>query len=228
MAVTNYPLRPLIVLAYGLLPQQVTGGPAWLETARFDILAQADGDIPPSPPGGPPGRAQLMLQRLLADRFAVMVRRDTREMPVYALTVARSDGRLGPRMSAAQSDCAALMAAYGRGEGPMPPRDQCGISGGAGRLSAAGITMPMLARLVLSGPAGRIVEDNTGLTGAFDLDLTFTPDLATDPGGASTSASTDQTSLFTALEEQLGLKLVPRRAAVEVLVVDRAERPTEN
>jgi uncharacterized protein (TIGR03435 family) len=228
LVMTNQSLRPLVVFAYGLLPQQVVGGPAWLDSTRFDIVAKAAASIPPSPPGGPPGPAQLMLQRLLADRFKLVVRTEMREMPIYALILARSDQQLGPRMRRSQTDCAEAMAAYARGEGPIPPREQCGLSGGAGRITAAGTSIPMLAKLILSAPAGRIVEDRTGLTGTFDFQLEFTPELSADQRGPNTASPADQPPLFTALEEQLGLKLQPRREPVSVLVVERAEPPTEN
>ena len=223
VTVTNTPLRPIILTAYGLLPQQLVGAPAWIDLERFDIVAQARENLLPSPPGGPPGAAQLALQRLLAERFNLAVHTDKRELPIYALTVARGDGRLGPRMAPAKVDCAPLMAAYGRGEAPMPPRSECGISGAPGRVTARGANLTMLARTVLAGAADRMIEDRTGLTGGFDFDLEFTPD----PGTAAPTPA-DHPSLFTALEEQLGLKLQPRRESVDVVVVDRVERPTEN
>jgi uncharacterized protein (TIGR03435 family) len=228
LVITNQPLRPLIVFAYGLLPQQVVGGPAWIDSTRFDIVAQAGGTIPPSQPGGPPGPAQLMLQRLLAHRFNLAVRSEMREMPIYALTLARGDKQLGPRLRPSQTGCVEAMAAYARGEGPLPPRTQCGLSGGDGRITAAGVSMAMLGKLILSGPAGRIVEDRTGLTAVFDFELEFTPDPLADQRSANSALPTDQPSLFTALEEQLGLKLQPRREPVSVLVVERAEAPIEN
>lgn len=224
--ITNSPLRPIIELAYALLPQQLAGGPSWLDTDRFDIVAQASENLPGSPPGGPPGKAQLMLQRLLAERFGLVVHTETRELPIYTLSLARDDGRLGPRMSPAKADCVALMAAYGRGEAPMPPRSECGISGGPPRISARGVSMPMFARAVLAGLTDRLVEDRTGLSTAFDLDLEFAPGSGGAP--ATSAAGGDRASLFTAIEEQLGLKLRAVRGAVDVVVIDRVEHPTEN
>jgi len=221
VVITNSPLRPLIQTAYGLLPQQLTGGPAWIDSERFDIVAQASASLPPSPPGGPPGPAQLLMQQLLADRFKLTTHLERRELQIYVLTVARDDGRLGPRMLLAKADCAALLAVYGRGAGPLPPRSECGISGGPGRVSARGASLQMFARTTLAGAVNQIVEDRTGLTGAYDLDLEF----AADPLAAEPAASA---SLFTALEEQLGLKLRSVRGSVEVLVIDRVEHPTEN
>jgi len=221
VVITNAPLRPLIQAAYGLLPQQLTGGPAWIDSERFDIVAQASESLPPSPPGGPPGPAQLLMQQLLVDRFKLSVHFEKRELRIYALTVAREDGRLGPRMLLAKTDCAALLAAYGRGAGPLPPRAECGITGGPGRVSARGASLEMFARTTLAGAVNEIVENRTGLAGAYDFDLEFAVDLAVEPAAAAAS-------LFTALEEQLGLKLRAVRAPVDVLVIDRVEQPTEN
>ena len=222
VVITNAPLRPLIQAAYGLLPQQLTGGPAWIDSERFDIVAQASESLPPSPPGGPPGPAQLLMQQLLADRFKLTAHFEKRELRIYALTVAREDGRLGPRMLLAKADCAALLAAYGRGAGPLPPRSECGIVGGPGRVSARGASLQMFARTTLAGAVNEIVEDRTGLAGAYDFDLEFAADpLAVEPAAATAS-------LFTALEEQLGLKLRAVRTPVDVLVIDRVEQPTEN
>jgi uncharacterized protein (TIGR03435 family) len=223
--ITNSTLRPVIQLAYRLLPQQLVGGPSWLDSDRFDIVAQAQGNLLPSLPGGPPGQAELLLQRLLAERFALVVHADVRELPIYALTVARADRRLGPRMSPAKADCLALMSAYGRGEAPMPPRTECGVSGGPPRISARGTMMPMFASTVLAGLTDRVVEDRTGLSGGYDLDLEFAPGSG---GSPLSSPSSEAASLFTALEEQLGLKLRPFTGPVNVIVIDRVEHPTEN
>ena len=222
---TNIPLQRLILTAYELFPQQLVGGPGWVDSDRFDVVAQANEELGPSMPGGPPGRAQQMLQRLLAERFNLAVHTEIRELPIYELIVARTDGRLGPRMSAAKIDCMALMIAAGRGVGPMPPLSQCGGSGGSGRISMHGALLPSFVR-TLAGLTGRIVQDQTGLTGGFDFDVDFTPE----SGGASESSSpaTNGASLFTALEEQLGLKLRPTRGQVQMVVIDRVEQPTEN
>lgn len=238
LVMTNQPLRRLILFAYGLQPQQLAGGPDWLDSDRFDIVAQAGGNIPPSPPGGPPGPAQLMLQRLLAERFKLAVHTETRELPIYALTLTRSDGQLGPRIRPSKTDCASLLTGRAGGAPPALPRlpdgrPACGIgSGGAGRMLAGGTTMAMLATLVLSGPAGRMVVDRTDLPGGYDFDLEFTPDPLGSPAGvardAPPPATDDRPSLFTAIEEQLGLKLQPQRAPVDVLVIDRVEPPTKN
>ena len=234
---TNQPLRRLIVFAYGLQPQQLAGGPGWLDTDRFDIVAQADGNLSPTPPGGPPGPAQLMMQRLLAERFGLVTHIEPREMPVYALTLARSDRRLGPKITIANRDCLALMTVAPGGvpvAAPQLPdgRPACGARrDGAGRIMAGGADMKTIASQLLTGQVDRLVVDRTGLTGACDFDLEYAPDTAGHagaPAADSATTVTDRPSLFTALKEQLGLKLQPQRTPIDVLVIDRATPPTEN
>jgi uncharacterized protein (TIGR03435 family) len=234
IVVLNQPLRQLITFAYSLQPQQLEGGPSWIDTDRFDITAQAEGSISPTPPGGPPGPAQLMMQRLLAERFGLVVHTESKELPVYALTVARSDGRLGPRIKPADRDCLALMTQAPGGVPVQAPqladgRPGCGIRRDAsGKVMAGGTTMTMLAMSMLTGPAGRLVVDQTGLTGSYDFDFEFAMDPA--PGAAPDAATavSDRPGLFTALEEQLGLKLQATRAPINVTVIDRVTPPTEN
>ena len=234
---TNFPLRSLIVNYFGLQPQQLTGGPDWIDSARYDITAQFSGEIGITEPGivGP---LNLMLQRMLADRFRLAVHTETRELPIYALSLARADGRLGPRIGTAAIDCQAVMSealkkAQSGGGPPVAPQRAdggpgCGMRFDGRRVTAGGTSMGTLARS-LAGQVGRLVVDRTGLMGGFDFDLEFTPDPAA-AGGQPPAAGGDANapSLFTALEEQLGLKLVPQRGPVEMLVIDRVERPTEN
>jgi uncharacterized protein (TIGR03435 family) len=237
LVATNQPLRRLIVFAYGIQPQQLAGGPAWLETDRFDIVAQAEDTLSPTPPGGPPGPAQQMMQRLLAERFGLVVRTESRETPVYALTLARSDRRLGPKIKPAARDCLALMTAAPGGVPVTAPqladgRPACGARrDGSGRVMAGGTDMKMLATQLLAGQVDRLVIDRTGLTGAFDFELEYaldTPGRGGPPPPDPATVVSDRPSLFAALEEQLGLKLQPQRAPVDVLVIDRVAPPTEN
>jgi uncharacterized protein (TIGR03435 family) len=237
--VTNFPMRMLIINAFGLQAQQLQGGPDWLDSARYDITAQFSGEIAVTEPGTV-GPLNLMLQRVLADRFQLAVHTETREIPIYALTIARSDRALGPKLRPAATDCEAVMNAMLKaareGDGPPPAAPQlpdgrpgCGMRASAGgQLTAGGTSMAALARF-MTVPAGRIIVDKTGLTGGYDFDLEYTPDPPA-PGGQPQTAPADSNkpSLFTALEEQLGLKLVPERGPVEMLVIDRVERPTEN
>ena len=181
------PLRQLIRLAYQVQDFQVVGGPGWLDSDRFDVVAK----VPPHDGNRPateqtPSPISLMLRALLAERFNLIVHKETREMPIYALVLARSDGRLGPHLRPTTVDCAALAAGGRGGDGASPraPRRDgivCGTSVGPGVILAGGQSMARLAtafsNLTNTGMSlNRIVVDRTGLTGNFDVELRFTPE----------------------------------------------------
>jgi bla regulator protein blaR1 len=238
IVITNVPLRLSIINFFGLQPQQLIGGPDWINSTRYDIIAQFSGEMPLTEPGSV-GPLQLMMQRVFAERFKLAVHTETREIPVYELTQARRDRTLGSKLKPAATDCEAVMSAMLKSarEGGPPPtagpqlpdgRPACGMRFGPGnRLVAGGTSMAALSRN-MSNPAGRIIVDKTGLIGGFDFELEFTPDPSAAGGQPPAVSDTNLPSLFTALEEQLGLKLVPERRPVEVLVIDGVERPTEN
>jgi uncharacterized protein (TIGR03435 family) len=214
---TNVTVRMLLRASYRLQPYQMVGGPAWLDSDRFDIVAKAEGDPDEE-------QLQLMLQSLLAERFGFAAHRETRELPVYALVLARPDGKTGPQLRPSDIDCEALARTKTKPPPPPPPTASnpspvgpCSMrAAGGGRMSAGAATMTQLAGF-LSGPTNRMVVDRSGLAGAFDIDLQWTPDQTADTSGPS---------IFTALQEQLGLKLESQRAPVDVLVIDRVEQPT--
>jgi uncharacterized protein (TIGR03435 family) len=226
LVVVNNAVRNLIRSAYNLQNYQIIGGPDWMSSDRYDVSARAGGD---------PSQEQLrlMLRRLLLERFKLVARLETREIPTYALVVARPDRSPGPALRRAAVDCLAITAAAEkRGVGPQLPQPQgnrpaCGTRSMPGSMMGAGVSMSDLARN-LAGPADRMVVDKTGLTGSWDFDLTFALDqpLPNIPGLPPTPA--DAVPLFTALQEQLGLKLEPLTAPVEVLVIDQVERPSPN
>jgi uncharacterized protein (TIGR03435 family) len=242
---TNVTLRLLIRNAYQLQDFQITGGPSWLASDHFDINAKVPDEfraMAPPAPGSGPGPLQLMIRSLLAERFKLVVHNETKESPIYALILARSDGKLGPGLKKSNVDCAALFAAGRARGGAMPPppqpgeRMQCGMRIGPGNLMGGGALMPQFAN-TLGMFAGRIVVDRTGLEGAYDVDLTWTPDqMPQRPPGAGdgppqingVAVDPNGPSLFTAVQEQLGLKLDSQRGPVEMLVIDRAEKPVEN
>jgi uncharacterized protein (TIGR03435 family) len=249
---TNVTLRMLIRNAYQLQDFQISGGPSWLASDHFDIVAKIESGVQDAMPAGPPvpGQGptplQLMIRSLLADRFKLAVHTETKEQPIYALVVARSDGRLGPDLKKSETDCAAVMAARGRGPGrAMPPPGApapgepmpCGIRIGPGNMSVGGMALPVFANS-LANFVGRVVLDRTGLTGSYDAKLTWTPDQMP-PRAPGTPADQpvrvngididpNGPSIFTALQEQLGLKLDSQHGPVEILVIDRAERPVED
>lgn len=232
----NAPLWELIRMAYGVQRTQLVGAPDWTESARYDIVAKAETDIPGSAPGSPLGPLNFMLQDLLEDRFKLRAHRETRDMPVYELRLARTDGKLGEGLKPSTIDCAA-MRGRGRGgraggpPGPPPPgeRPRCGMRVAPNQVLAGGVALAQLTQM-LSQFTQRIVVDRTGLSGTFDIDLSFTPERMPQgpppPGAPALNIDPNGPSLFTALQEQLGLKLESEKAPVEVLVIDHVERPT--
>ena len=217
----NFAVRPIIQLAYGV-PQasRLIGIPDWVNE-RYDVVARTGAPVSPATMIA----MRPMLQAMLVDRFNLSAKLEQRELPAYALALARSDGRLGPQLKRSTVICsgpgsAPADAQSGSGQPPV----QCGPrAGGPGRFIFVGSPISLFAS-VLALPLGRTVVDRTGLEGLYDLEVTYAPVAA----GAVAADLPDAPSLFTALQEQLGLKLDPHMERVEVLVVDRIERPTEN
>jgi uncharacterized protein (TIGR03435 family) len=241
---TNLPLTRLVAFAYGeggppnqpLLSDQIVGGQGWMNDEAFDIAAKAGPDVPVGAAGT--ARKLQMLQTLLAERFKLAVHHETRTGSIYALTQTRADGKLGPKLTRTDVDCEAEAAARG-GAIPPPPvpgaiprcNGQIGI-GPVSILRAGGQTMPLLAKL-FSRLTNRIVVDRTNLPGAFDVDMRFTADGLPQIGppglpNPTPPADSDTPSFFTAVQEQLGLKLDAQRGPMEVVVIDHAERPTSD
>jgi uncharacterized protein (TIGR03435 family) len=173
-----------------------------------------------------------MLQALLVDRFKLVLHTEKRQVPVYALVRVKPGGPLGPKLRASDIDCDAIMAAIVKEGRLSPPTPQgtrpCAARSGPGQLTATAISM---AQLVgdLSRSAGRVVIDRTDLHGNFDLELTWTPDqVSASPPEApqSIAINPNAPSLFTAIREQLGLKLESTKSLMDILVIDRAEKPT--
>jgi bla regulator protein blaR1 len=228
LVVVNNTLFNIIRNAWGIQANQIVGGPDWVssEGERFDITAKA-------PDGTRPDQMLLMMQALVAERFKVKVHRETRDVPVFALTMARPDRKLGPQMTPAAFDCNALRAAIARGERPTPPapigdRPVCGARTVPGRFLIGGYPVADIARNLSNWVGGRPVIDRTGLDGIYDLELTWTPEappLGRD-GAPPPQFDPNGPSLFTAVQEQLGLKLEATVGPVEVLVIDSADRPT--
>ena len=212
LSATAAPAMLLLRLAYRTQPYLIVGMPDWVRTKRFDVQAKAEGSPPPS--------QQDLLQALLKDRFHLAAHRETREMPIFALVLARKDGRLGPQITRSNFDCEAYHA--GPHALPEPGRTPpCGLRVGPAALSGKAITMAQLVAS-LGGLMSRTTVDRTGLAGRFDVEMTWTPE-----GPPDAASHSEQPPLVTALIEQLGLKLVSEKGPVEVLVLDRIEEPSE-
>jgi uncharacterized protein (TIGR03435 family) len=230
-------VRELIGSAYGaqehtLTRNQISGGPKWIESDRFDIVATAPG-ILDSPRGTFPSPVLEMLRSLLEDRFQLKTHVETKELPLFALVLARADGTLGPRLRRRTIDCISAAAARQRKEqlfDPTPPeRRICGGRVGPGTLIASGATMTNLVQgLAVQVPdVDRVVVDRTGLIGTFDVDLTWNFEGTVEHLGVPLPPpDRDAPNLFTALQEQLGLKFESKKGPVDVLVIDHVERPT--
>ena len=239
---TNVPLRDLIAIAYGegrpLAPFQIAGGPGWVGGDRFDIVAKAEGDLQLQPgAGGPPPQLSAMLRALLEERFKLVIHRETKELPIYALVLSRGDAKLGPQLTKPSVDCEAMLKSVrGRGGQPPPPapgqRSPCGMMMAPGNLMGGSMPLAQLA-VTLSRFLDRMVVDKTGLTDRFDFELKWTPDQLPQgppPPGAPPLPPIDPNgpSIFTAVQEQLGLKLESQRGPVPVVVIDHVEQPTED
>jgi uncharacterized protein (TIGR03435 family) len=208
----NVTLTRVIGLAYRPV-QEFVGGPDWINADRFDIEGKTEGT---------PNQMQMleMLRSLLADRFKLVVHRETRPMAAYALVVARADGKTGPHLRRIEP-CASPT----RPEAPPVAGPRCGgFSVGTGALRGVGVTMTQLAAELPSATGGRYVIDRTGVSGVFDVTLTWNAD-SLRPEVATPDSSP---SIFAAIQEQLGLKLEPITTPIDVIVIDHAERPTAN
>jgi uncharacterized protein (TIGR03435 family) len=210
-AANNASLKMLIQTAYDVRGHQISGGPNWLDSAKFDIDAKPDSatPIPPGPAGGP--QMRLMIQSLLEDRFRLKVHRESREEPVYELVVAKGGPKLQPATDSLK-------------------QQQRGMRMGRGQLTGTAAPVSILVAQ-LSQQLGRSVIDKTGLAGQYDFELKWTPEIGQSQSGPTDAVpAPDLTgaSLFTAIQEQLGLKLESTKGPVEVLVIDSAEKPSEN
>ena len=223
---TNVPLRFLITYAYAL-PQrtEIVGAPTWITSVGYDVVATLEGNPPVVPPGSGIDPARLAMRALLADRFKLTMHREAKQVDVYALVLVKP-GSVGPALKPSTQDCAAAAEAQRRNNGvPSPGAPFCGFDGGPSRIKFGGLPSSQIAA-ALTNYAGRQVVDHTGLTGSWEFELIFTPERAPGPPGANAPAPSDAPSLFTALQEQLGLKLESTKGSVDVLVIDHVEKPT--
>lgn len=225
-------LRDLMQAAYGVEPNQIIGGPGWVDSDRFEVTATL-------PQGATIADAPAMLRTLLADRFGLVARQEARELPVLFLD---APGRLGPDISVAGTECKAMKSPAGlpvppppppppANAGPVivlnqPPGSKCGSIVFNGFFSMRAV--PLVSFVTsLSRQSRRTIIDRTKLSAVYDIDLYFLPDAG--PLMVNGNAiNADAPSLQTAVREQLGLRLESGRAQVDVVVIDRVSAPTEN
>lgn len=232
----NEPLMGLIKFAYNLKSDdQLLGAPGWVGTKGFDIDAKEDAAFVEAAKTLPPeqriAQIKLMVQALLLERFHLQVSRETRELPVYALVVARG----GPKMTATPAPDLSRTSGTPPAPGDAPVRRRgSGVrSSGRGDLTGLAATMDVLTNVLSNQPetAGRLVLDKTGLTGNYDWTLKWTPERSESTlSGGSGSAPAEEAgpSFFTAIQEQLGLKLESQKGPVPVVVIGHIELPDAN
>jgi uncharacterized protein (TIGR03435 family) len=240
-AATNVTTKMLVTRAYNVRDLQVSGGPSWMDTEAYDINAREDDAVVEKLQKLPRDQREeqigLMLQSLLADRFKLKVVRETKELPVYALLVAKN----GPKLQQAKPGDIypnGIKGSDGRGHAGMVHFGRDHITGQGIPLACpdpGGISLVVMLTDIL----GRTVLDQTGLKGNYDINLQWTPDQSHDAmfnepdGGRSGTDNTPPPdasgpSIFTALQQQLGLRLESTKGPVDVLVIDHIERPSEN
>lgn len=215
----NVTLKSLMTVAYRIQDFQISGGPSWAASDRFDVEAKA------ADRNATPDEVRLMLQSLLEDRFKLKLHRETRELSVYVLTVDKSGLKMKPSADQTSEDVSGPSPS---GAGP----NHGAIRMGAGSLIGNATTMPLFVRM-LTQRLNRTIVDKTGLAGRFDLRLQWSPDVGEapfDPGGNPLPPAADSSgvSILTAIQQQLGLKLESQKGPVEMFVIDSVEKPSPN
>jgi uncharacterized protein (TIGR03435 family) len=205
----NHAVRTLVAAAYEMSPNAISGGPSWVDSDRWEILAKTPADVRPTL-----GEQMSMLRQLLADRFNLSFHRQPKESAIFALIVASG----GPKLKETTISPDATPAG--------PPLVAFSLSSTVVRLPARYLSMGEFASLLQRSPLDRPVIDRTGLSGRYDFDLEFAPDESLWNGLLPRPENSDKPSLLRAMEEQLGLKLQSTRGPVDTIVIDRVERPT--
>lgn len=220
----------MIVFAYGLnmgSNEQVSGGPGWVGSMPFDVVAKEDLEtvarLKKLSPDEQADQVRLMVRELLADRFKLKIHHELKELPVYTLTVTKSGVKMTPMTPDVSDPNAAGSGKKPRGSGIQ--------MNGKGHLQGMNATAAVLATVLghQSEIGGRMVLDKTGLTGNYDFKLIWTPDAGMSGAGEGGPASEGSgVSLFTAVQEQLGLKLEATKGSVDTIVIDSVAMPSEN
>jgi bla regulator protein blaR1 len=208
--IINQPLVQILCFAYDVQAKQIIGLPPWAETDKYDIDAEPDGEGAPSSK-----QWKIMIQKLVADRFKLTFHSDKKELPVYVLSVAKG----GPKLTKSEGDPNGLPGLFFRGR--------------PGDLGVRNANMADFRGLMQSAVLDRPVIDETGLTGRYDFTLVWTPDESQFSGmGAKIPPPTDTANappnLYTAIQEQIGLKLEATKAPADVMVIDHVDKPSAN
>jgi len=226
---SNVTARSLIANAYDVKDDQISGGPDWVGARSYDIQAKVTGADPSDPHQLTKAQRSQALQALLADRFRLAVHTETKEASIYALTIAKG----GPKLTASKPSDApppnlppgAIVRNYPT---DGPPRGGMMRMNGPGNLTVTAMTIAQFATL-LSSQLHRTIVDQTGLTGAYDFTLQWTPDnLPASPTGDAQASDPTGPTIFTAVQEQLGLKLESSKGPVKTIVIDHIEPPSDN
>ena len=225
-AATNISIRNLLGSAWPSEDFEYHDLPGWAIANRYDITVKP-------PAGANAAELQAMWRSFFKDRLQLEAHNEMRETPIYFLVVARADGTLGPQIRKSPHDCVAIAAATPTEVVPRtgPPSDEevmasCGSLFVQGRMMTGGMLLSTLARSLGGSMVGRLVDDLTGLEGYYAFTLTYAP--SPRPGADAAATPGDAPSIFTALQEQLGLKLEPARKVVQTVVIDHIEPPTAN
>ena len=224
---SNVALQLVLRESLGIEDSRILGGPDWVKTGRFDIEAKVDAADAPKLDNLPFDERRKMLLPVLADRFGLKFHHETRELPTYALVVAKG----GLKMKEAKPG-----DTYPNGvKGPDGQSRAGMMMMGRGNLTGQAVPITNLVTMLSNQRLGRPLYDKTGLAGNYDFDLHWTPDDAppmaggAQAGSPGSDAATDPgPSLFTALQEQLGLRLDPQKGPVDVVVIDHIEQPSAN
>jgi len=208
----GFTLNALVAAAYSLSPRAISGGAPWADSDRYDILASTPGDVQPNL-----DEQMAMLRKLLTDRFQLSFHRESRELPVFAITVAKAGSKLKPSAAPPGTLPELINVIY--------PEEKGGVHV---MLPARNATIVQFAAMMQRTVLDRPVVDQTGLSGTYDFDLEWTPDENQFGGSLPQSPESTKPSLFIAMQEQLGLRLEATRGPVRALVIDRVERPSEN
>jgi uncharacterized protein (TIGR03435 family) len=204
----NYTLRVILAAAFNLTPRAVSGGPSWVDSDRYDIVAKAPGEVRPTT-----YEQMAMLRKLLTDRFKLTFHREKKEFAVYALTIARNGSKLMASMPDPSPEGAPPLVFI--------------LSPSGARLAARDASMGEFTWVMQRSALDRPVVDQTGLLGRYDFDLEWSPD-ETQFDGNVPPKNPDEPDLFAALQQQLGLRLEATKGPIDALVIDQVQRPLEN